>query len=115
MLGFELRCSLYLWEYIGDLSQDLLECSYNEADIRHIWVKGQLDKDVADMLRKYPHRLEHYRREDGRYSDQLTALVILAGGWTSNYGPEVIPLTPQEQIIVNAFTDTIICSPPPNA
>lgn len=111
-----------LWEYIGDLSQDILECSYNEDDIRQLWVNGRIDEEVQRTLGVYPWRLEGWRREDGRYSDLLTVLVIQYGGWSQHWGwvvpavwteeewgkegppkPEVDPLTAIEQAIVAAF------------
>lgn len=102
-----------LWEYIGDLSQNVIECSYNESDVREWWVKGTLDENVTDMLKKYPWRLEHWLRPDNLFSDQLTALVIRYGGWSPHWGwvvvneedekPIVDPLTPAEQAIVDAF------------
>ena len=92
-----------LWEYIGDLSQDILECSYNEADIRERWVKGGIDQDALEMLKVYHWRLEGWRREDNLYSDMLTALVILHGGWAPDWGPFVEALTPEEEAITTAF------------
>jgi hypothetical protein len=94
-----------LWEYIGDLSQDILECSYNEDDVRQMWVNGRIDQDVAEMLELYHWRLEGWRREDNRYSDLLTALVIRHGGWAPHYGTDVDPIKPVEQAIVTAFLD----------
>jgi hypothetical protein len=112
----------HLWEYIGDLSQDVLECSYNEDDIRSMWRRGTIDHEVATMLKTYDWRLEGWRREDGRYSDLLTAYVIEYGGWSPHWGyyplteeqlkewgdeeppkNEVSPLSPEEQAIVDAF------------
>jgi hypothetical protein len=111
-----------LWEYIGDLSQDVLECSYNEDDIRQMWVAGTLNDDVLRTLDEYPGRLSGYRRDDNRYADQLTAYVVQFGGWSPNWGwvvptewteedwgkegppkPKVDPLTPVEQEIVTTF------------
>jgi hypothetical protein len=111
-----------LWEYIGDLSEDILLCSYNEDDIRQMWVNGRIDEEVKETLARYPWRLEDWIREDGRYSDQLTALVIPYGGWSPHWGwpvptewseedwgkegppkPPVDPLTAVEQAIVAAF------------
>lgn len=92
-----------LWEYIGDLSQDVLECSYNDDDIRELWCNGTLDDRVRDALDEYPWRLKRYYREDGRYSDQLTAYVVLHRGWAHQWGPEVDPLNTREQAMVNAF------------
>lgn len=112
----------YLWEYIGDLSQDLLECSYNEDDIRSMWRRGTIDQEVRDTLSDYPSKLGNWIREDGQYSDQLTAFVIQFGGWSPNWGyyplseeqlkewddeeppkNEVSVLTPEEQAIVDVF------------
>lgn len=92
-----------LWEYIGDLSQDILECSYNEDDIRERWVKGGIDQDAREMLEIYHWRLEGWRREDKQYSDMLTAFVILHGGWATHWGPEIDTLTPEEETITAAF------------
>lgn len=111
-----------LWEYIGDLSQDILECSYNEDDIRRMWVNGQINEEVKKTLEQYDWRLKSWRREDGRYSDLMTALVIQYGGWSPDWsfdtlinwspiewgeeGPpkkNIDPLTPVEQAIVDAF------------
>lgn len=92
-----------LWEYIGDLSQDILECSYNEDEIRQLWVNGRIDSEAEYTLTEYPWRLEGWRREDGQYSNQLTALVILHRGWAPHYSVEVDPLKPEEQAIVMAF------------
>jgi hypothetical protein len=113
-----------LWEYIGDLSQDVLECSYNQADIRSMWVNGRLDYWVLRTLKEYHWRLERWKREDSLYSDQLTAMVVQFGGWSPHWGwvvptewtvedwdpegppkPEVSPLTDKEQAIVAAFLE----------
>ena len=112
----------HLWEYIGDLSQDVLECSYNEDDIRSMWRRGRIDEEVRETLARYSWRLERWIREDGQDSDQLTAFVIQFGGWSTTWGWEVPtewseedwgkegppkvpvdPLTPEEQAIVDAF------------
>ena len=111
-----------LWEYIGDLSQDTLECSYNEDNIRDMWRGGRIDQEVRETLAMYPWRLEHWIREDGQYSDMLTALVIQHGGWSPTWGwgvptdwteeewgkegPPKVPVDPlseDEQAIVDAF------------
>jgi hypothetical protein len=94
-----------LWEYIGDLSQDLLECSYNEDEVREAWVNGNLNEYALYKLVEYPDRLKHYRREDGKYSEQLTAYVAMHGGWAPNWGPEISPLSDKEQAVVTAFLD----------
>ena len=112
----------HLWEYIGDLSQDVLECSYNEDDIRSMWGRGRIDEEVRETLARYSWRLERWIREKGQYSDQLTAFVTHFGGWSTTWGWEVPtewseedsgkegppkvpvdPLTPEEQAIVDAF------------
>lgn len=119
---FAIKEGMLLWEYIGDLSQDILECSYNEDDIRRMWVDGRIDEEVASTLKQYPWRLEGWLRDDARYSDLLTVLVIQFGGWSQHWGwvvptewteedwgkegppkPEVDPLTAVEQAIVAAF------------
>jgi len=111
-----------LWEYIGDLSQDILFCSYNEDDIRSMWVRGTIDKEFKSTIEQYKGYLTGWRREDERYSDALTALVIRHGGWSPTWGWEVPtewteedwgkegppkvpvdPLSEEEQAIVNAF------------
>ncbi len=106
-----------LWEYIGDLSQDIDECSYNEDTIRHYWNTNTLDERVAGKLKRYPspphNRLASYRREDGRYRDLLTALVIKHGGWAPDWGSTIGALTANEQQIVDKFLaeNTIIYPP----
>ena len=92
-----------LWEYIGDLSQDLLECSYNEKDIREMWANGQLDERVRQCLKEYPDRLGHWRCVGDGYQDVMTALVKKHGGWAPNYDQTVTPLTSREQVVVFAF------------
>lgn len=114
----------WLWEYIGDLSQDILLCSYNEDDVRSMWRRGTIDQEAKEALERLPDvgLLQQWLRDDGRYSDQLTAFVIRHGGWSPHWGwppvenwtveewgeegppiVEVDPLTPEEQAIVDAF------------
>lgn len=92
-----------LWKYIGDLSQDVLDCSYNEEDIREMWVKGTLDNWVEHALIAYPWRLKRYHREDRKYSDMLTAYVVLHRGWAKEWGPEIDILTLEESTKVSVF------------
>jgi hypothetical protein len=112
----------HLWEYIGDLSQEVLECSYNEDDIRSMWRRGTIDQEVKQMLATYHWRLKYWLREDGQYSDMLTAYVAKFGGWSPHWGWEVpkewtveewgeegppqnviSPLSAEEQAIVDTF------------
>lgn len=95
-----------LWEYIGDLSQDLLACSYNEDDIRAMWNAGTLDAEVARVLAEHPDRLQHYKREDGLYSDMLTAYVVRHQGWAPEWGTKIDPLTMAELSIIRKFRES---------
>lgn len=119
---FVIPANSYLWEYIGDLSQDILLCSYNEDQVRGMWRNGTIDEEAKQCLAENPDWLAGWHREDGRYSDQLTALVIQFGGWSPHWGyyplseeqlkewgdeeppkNEVSVLTTDEQAIVDAF------------
>lgn len=110
---FVIRTYDHLWEYIGDLSQEILESSYNEDEIRQMWVSGHVDAEFKKTVSTYPWRFKRWIREDGRQSDLLTALVIKFGGWSPNWSwvpsPDdefeqlIDPLSPEEQAIVDAF------------
>lgn len=96
---------LNLWEYIGDLSQDILECSYNEDEIRELWVNGGLQEWIDRVQKEYPWRLKGYDFYKPNYINLLIALVSLAKGWTPGWGPDIVPLTPEEQKIVDTFNN----------
>lgn len=81
---------------IGDISQDINDCSYNEEDVREMWNNGTLNEAIAARLKEYPWQFEHWTREDGDYDSLVTYLVKMTGGWHKDWGTAVSPLTAKE-------------------
>ena len=63
-------------DLVGDLSEGLLLCSYNEDDIREYWNKGTLNQ-LLEENKEHLHRvnLESYLPADRDVQSLLTFLI----------------------------------------
>jgi len=99
---------------VGDISQDLLECSYNEDEVRELWVndglndyleKG-LDGTYNNCTKKF---IEKYKIKNNDLQSHLTQAVRLANGWPENWTEEykdLAPLTEKELDIIKDWEVT---------
>jgi hypothetical protein len=94
-----------LYEWIGDFSQSIYECSYNEDEVRHAWINYTLNEQVLNCMAGnemiVKERMGQLYQEDGNYQDTLTRLVKAVGAWTPEWGYVILsPLTEQERSII---------------
>lgn len=75
---------LKLEELIGDYSEGLLLCSYNDDDVLEMLIRGNIDQEAAERMRREGHLGPADVREDGQYAKALMDLVEKAGGWVEN-------------------------------
>jgi hypothetical protein len=109
----DLVAAAHVHELVGDLSEGLLSCSYNEDDIRELWRNQKLNHQAAFFKEKMPleykrfkGQMGNYYLEDGNYQDQLTRLIGLADGWPVDWTSaldDLDPLTAQEREMVEAL------------
>ena len=95
-------------ELIGDISQDILYCSYNEDEVRELWNKGVLNALIKERSDQNPSEmlLKDWLIEDGDYESYITYLAKLSNGWPIDYNSDVnsyAPLTHQERTRVDEF------------
>lgn len=96
-------------ELIGDLSEGVISCSYNEDDIRRMWRNRTLNYRVQ-FLKKLGGEYERFKgqmgddyQEDGNYQDLLTCRIGDAGGWPTGWGSaaaDLDPLTKEELTMI---------------
>ena len=96
-------------EFVGDYSQDVLYCSYNDEDVRHHWNAGTINREIAHMLESTEGRgcgmFPDYRLRDSDYQSLLTALVKIYNLWPNQWQshPPSSPLTQPERQVVDSF------------
>jgi hypothetical protein len=98
------------YQMVGDLSEGVLLCSYNEDDIRELWINGQLNERIKSMSESMPWEYDRFVRQmgfkfrpDGDYEAALTERIAAINGWPkrwSNDPNKLDPLTIQEQLKV---------------
>lgn len=101
-----------LHELIGDLSEGILSCSYNEDHIRLMWNEGQINQAVKDLSQwekpRFDSLLSGWEVVNEDYQTLLTQKVVEAGGWAPNWSslPEDLSaLTEQELRLIRAWLD----------
>lgn len=109
----DLVYAAHVHELIGDLSEGLLSCSYNEADIRLMWNNNSLDRRVQFYKAEMPHEYQRFQQQmgseylvDGNYQDLVTRRIGLAGGWPCQWSSvlkDLDPLTPKEKEMVSTL------------
>lgn len=81
---------ILIHEYVGDLSQELLECSYNEDEIRWLWNNGTLRDQYDRISSSCPARIKGLSEMYGiansqECQDLMTQLVKKYNGWPVDY------------------------------
>lgn len=84
---------------VGDYSEAFVLCSYNDYDVLRLLLSGDMNEEAQRILGDslscsgFRSQMRQYFREDGKYAEQLMAVVEQAGGWPTGY-PFVERITP---------------------
>ncbi|QVD49210.1 hypothetical protein LUCX_140 [Xanthomonas phage vB_XciM_LucasX] len=105
--GNKLDDIMATYELVRDLSEGALFCSYNEDDIRQMWLDGTLNEYIKNLdhleLERFKSQLGSNFCEDGDYEALLTKRIATINGWPTqwSYGPnDLDPLTIPERLKV---------------
>ncbi len=98
---------MILHELVGDLSESLLFCSYNDDEIREMWVNGTINERVKECESVDRTSLRDYIPADGDIRSLMTFLLKQEKHWPVDYQQSKLfdptNLTPQELKILEDF------------
>ena len=72
---------LDLEKLIGDYSEGIFHCSYNDEDVLSLLVRGEMNSFIARTLERRGYLGNMEILPDGDYAKPLMDLVEKAGGW----------------------------------
>lgn len=77
---------------VGDLSEEINDCSYNDDSILCAALYGELNEQLAARDKHHRNRIALLYPDHPDLSARIIELIQLTGGWPVNYGSPVTPL-----------------------